>query len=473
MNILAINKNGSYKNPNLVEYKIKIKLVKKIRITLTALLLIAGITIFGQMPPVVQRPQAPRPSTFGTPQPNVPSGMPSQTRPHQFQHHPNSGVDHYHADREARLRQQAMTEEIVREHIRRNRSIRYDLPPCVSSSEAHAYHYAFDKLSKMADDTSFSISEAVFIIENAYYDNIGKFEVFDSGIKRIGSFINTMMDQFGYDKQSNSAKNLMLFQFFSDTLVNNKTKEISYPFEYDFEDFAAKEDLTKLFVSKTLRTRSGQCLSLPLLYLILAEEIGAKAHLAFSPEHSYIKFQTDEGKWQNVELTNHMLTTDLHILSSGHVNAAAIQNKIYMHPLSQKQLLASMFLHLSYGYVSKFCADNFAEQILDKALELDPTNITALNGKLYFLTQRINYVFEQLRPTQETIDQILAENPRALKLLQTRSELGDRVDALGYKEMTNEDYIKWVESAKVDKQTQELMRKSLQKMGIDVYKNRD
>ena len=80
-----------------------------------------------------------------------------------------------------------------------------------------------------------------------------------------------------------------------------------------------------MFVQKLLVTGKGQCNSLPKLYLILAEEIGAEAHLALSPNHSYIKFPDDEGNWHNIELTNNMLTTDAFILNSGYVKAEAIQ----------------------------------------------------------------------------------------------------------------------------------------------------
>jgi|GEM_PF-6378361 len=76
---------------------------------------------------------------------------------------------------------------------------------------------------------------------------------------------------------------------------------------YDFVDFWGREDTRKVFVTKLLATNSGQCQSLPQLYLILAEELGTTAYLAFSPEHSYIKFQDVLPKML-------ILTTDLIIV---------------------------------------------------------------------------------------------------------------------------------------------------------------
>src|SRR5690606_22632601 len=114
------------------------------------------------------------------------------------------------------------------------------------------------------------------------------YEEFNSIVNQTGDFLREKMDELGYDKESNLAKNFMLFQFFSDTL-EIKSRDLKHlPLEYDFEDYMGINDWSKMFVSKLLETGKGQCNSLPRLYLILAEEIGAEAFLSLSPNHSYI-----------------------------------------------------------------------------------------------------------------------------------------------------------------------------------------
>jgi len=61
------------------------------------------------------------------------------------------------------------------------------------------------------------------------------------------------------------------------------------PYVYDFDDFMGDKDWTKQFVTKLMRTHTGNCHSLPYLYKILCEEIGAKASLVLGPNHVYIK----------------------------------------------------------------------------------------------------------------------------------------------------------------------------------------
>ena len=72
--------------------------------------------------------------------------------------------------------------------------------------------------------------------------------------------------------------------------INHKDKLYKYePFGYDFKDVFGHKTQESLFVSKLLKTRKGNCHSLPYLYKILAEELGVDAHLALAPNHVYIK----------------------------------------------------------------------------------------------------------------------------------------------------------------------------------------
>jgi hypothetical protein len=139
----------------------------------------------------------------------------------------------------------------------------------------------------------------------------------------------------------------MLFQFFSEELKLGNQKHL--PFKYDFQDYMGINDYSKMFVTKLIHSGSGQCHSMPLLYLILAEEIGAEAFLSFSPNHSYIKFQDDKNKWFNIELTNGMLTASSFMLNSGFIKAEAMQSEIYMQNLSKQELLSQLYVDLASG----------------------------------------------------------------------------------------------------------------------------
>ncbi len=206
-----------------------------------------------------------------------------------------------------------------------------------------------------------------------------------------------------------------------------------------------------MFVEKALATNSGQCHSLPLLYLILAEQIGAKAHLAYSPNHTYVRFKDDVGNWHNVELTNGMLTTDAFILLSGYIKAEALQNEIYMNPLDEKQLLSHILFDLAKGYAVKYGYDEFVKEVIDKAIELYPNNINAQMVMSDFKTLRFQYVQKQLNISPQNIDNY----PKAKELLDEMLAQYDRLDNLGFENMPLDAYENWLNSLNEAKQKQE------------------
>ncbi|TSE07887.1 hypothetical protein [Aquimarina algiphila] len=330
----------------------------------------------------------------------------------------------------------------------------YSLPSYGNEEGANYYRKAFEKLRNMSS-ADFSVKKAIFAIENAFYEETENYDEFENTIKQTGDFLREKMNELGYDSKSNLAKNFLLFQFFSDTL-KIKSKNLKHlPLTYDFEDYMGKDDWSKMFVKKLLETGKGQCNSLPQLYLILAEEIGAEANLALSPNHSYIKFQDDEKwKWYNVELTNGMLTTDAFILQSGYVKAEALQNKVYMHPLSKQQLQSHLYMNLALGYIGKYGYDEFVNEIISKALELNPSNVQAYLIKSNYTTIKVKYALDRLGIGKENFDEI-KQHPRAIQLYKNMIAQYNMVDKLGHQEMPPDEYQRWLASVKEESNKQQ------------------
>ncbi|WP_213830566.1 hypothetical protein [Flagellimonas sp. 389] len=326
-------------------------------------------------------PTLPTPGTFqsyGTLQPTQPinvlsysSSSPSNDRDRYARQMAMHEADVRKVEAEEKARK-----EIIEDAFTTMNGILSALPSFRNSKGSQHYRNAYAQLLPMRYN-SFSPKRATFIVENAYYEGEKDYSEFEETIKKTGDFLREKLDELGLDNNSNIDKNYLLFQFFADTLEIKSKGLKHFPFEYDFDDYWGRKDWSKMFVHKLLLTGKGQCNSLPRLYLILAEEIGAVAHLALSPNHSYIKFPDDSGTWYNIELTNHMLTTDAFILNSGYVKAEAIQNKIFMHPMNKQELLSNYFAELAVGYIRKYGYDDFAEEVLNTALEIDPKNIPA------------------------------------------------------------------------------------------------
>ena len=101
-----------------------------------------------------------------------------------------------------------------------------------------------------------------------------------------------------------------------------------------------------------MKTKSGNCHSLPSYYKILCEEIGGSAYLALAPNHLYIKHIDEKGQWTNLELTNAGFPRDQWIIKEMAISVEAIKNGIYMTPLTPKQTLAMTMFDLASAYQS-------------------------------------------------------------------------------------------------------------------------
>jgi len=434
--------------------------MNKTRLLMYLLAAHCGLSCLAQTIPTISIPQ---PATLNVPQINTGTnnrGMPSAPSyisPNDAIQKRQSQMIMQEVDRDIKqsaLQQQAMREaqaDIAEFQSR----INYSLPSWAKSPGAEYYHTAYDRI--IASDSLFSMKDNVFTIENAFFSNgLDKTE-FDKIIDNCRSFLLSAMKERGYDLNSNTAKNFMLFQFFSETLQLKNSKQKHLPFKYDFEDYKGVQDYSKMFVTKLLRKGSGQCHSMPLLYLILAEAIEAEAYLALSPNHSYIRFIADNGKWYNIELTNGMFSTDSYILQSGYIKSEALQNNIYMQNLSRKELLAEQLSDLAQGYIRKYGYDEFVGKTIDKALELYPNSITANMIKANLDKARFEYVADQIgiNPYDRAQLQKIRNFPEAVKLLNAANAQFATIDNLGYEPMPDEAYQKWLQSMNAEKQKQE------------------
>ena len=267
----------------------------------------------------------------------------------------------------------------------------------------------------------------------------------------------------------------MIFEYFSKDMKLGGVQHKAY--KYDFEDYMGQKDHSKMFVSKLLKTGSGQCHSMPLLYLMLAEEMNTEASLAYAPNHTYIKFLDEEGEWQNAELTNGIFTANSLILESGYIKSEALQNDIYMKSLSKKELLAQFYADLANGYAHKYGMDEFVGKTLDKALEYSPNNIYANQLKSMYQQARLTYVANQLGikdlENPEELQNIRFY-PKALALLQETKAQFNNIDNLGFVMMPEGAYEQWLGNMKgeANRQKSEAMAERMKQVNAEKQKQK-
>jgi hypothetical protein len=418
--------------------------------------IIGTLDLFGQIPMV----KTPQPATFSqygigntnsgrnNPSPNMPT-FPNFNKPNQSS---------YEQDRLEVQRRNAALQQILSADFFANTAIQYDLPSVVGAPGTENYRKTAQKLLDMLNGkTPLNLKEAVFLVENAYFEGQLDRKRYENSINDMAIIAQIKAKEDGYNWNNPTTKNLMLFRTISDTLKIklplHESSTVSLPMQYDFEDFRGENNWENMFVTKLLVTHKGQCHSLPLLYLILCEATGAEANLAYSPSHSYIKFKDKTNNWYNIELTNGHLVTDAYLVGSGFITAEAIKNKIYLEPQTKKQVIAQCLSDLSLGYIHKYGYDGFVSQCTDSILKHDPKNLSALLIKANYQTRNLQYVIRQTGTPP--LDTLKIRFPKAYELLNEVKATYKKIDDSGFREMPKDAYESWLNAVNEEKEKQE------------------
>jgi hypothetical protein len=187
----------------------------------------------------------------------------------------------------------------------------------------------------------------------------------------------------------------------------------------------------------------GQCHSMPLYYLILAEEMKAEAYWSLSPKHSHVKIQDKRGNWYNIELTCGSILSDAHYTNSSYIKAEALRNKIYLEPLGKKQIVAHQLLALARTYYKKYGLDDFYLKCVNAVPKYIPNNVDALKLQASYYQNLLIYVAKLLNKTD--LQSFGDLQPLANNILDRLNVYYKKIDDLGYEDTPDIIYEKWLE----------------------------
>lgn len=222
---------------------------------------------------------------------------------------------------------------------------------------------ALDIIQKQLNGlTPLSLTEAYYEVEKAFGNPYLSKKEYYSVIEESKAFISQWMDQNNLDPNNPEAVHKAIQQFIGtrqSIKIKKGTEEIvetnktHLPFFYDFNDYSGEKDHRNYFVTKALATGTGQCNSLPAIYLILAEQLGVTAYLSFAPHHSFIVYPDANGELNNYETTSHSKLPDQWYKNYLQIKNEAVQSGIYLTPLNKKQIISNLAIDLANGYLKK------------------------------------------------------------------------------------------------------------------------
>lgn len=92
-----------------------------------------------------------------------------------------------------------------------------------------------------------------------------------------------------------------------------------------------------------LADRRGNCISMPILFMILGQRIGLQMTLAEVPLHVFVKFTDDAGQQWNLETTSGAgFARDSHYRRQVPMSDEAVANGIYLRAPSREETIAMM-----------------------------------------------------------------------------------------------------------------------------------
>lgn len=329
---------------------------------------------------------------------------------------------------------------------------------CFNAQENRFYTEAYQNIDTMLkNEQPYSFKNAVFSVENAYYQ--GKLDTvqLNRKIKFLAKFCNQLvknrdLNYADKDKETVSKYASIYTVMCQETPVIVGKDTLRYkPFSYDFEDVFGHNELSNLFVSKLIDTQKGNCNSMPYLYKILAEEIGVDANLALAPNHIYIKHNIKSIGWYNTELTSGIFPQDSWLMASGYIHLDAITNGVFMKALNKKESLALCMVDLANAYNRNFPNNDgsFVLQCVERAIQIYPYFANAL----LLQAETHKKQLEKLMKIENATDfqTFTNNNPKAKELLELMQKEYAHIHAIGYRNMPESMYLDWLVSLKKER----------------------
>ncbi len=282
------------------------------------------------------------------------------------------------------------------------------------------YQKAYEKLNNMLSSKSASSFEnAIFTIENAYYDNQLSKTEFTNTInfhtKRILQLANANKNQLSQNMPkavnpltpSPSERdgerllfNWAIYTYMTDTTYWKERNEYvpNYPMTYQKEDPYGKDNWENTQVKTLLdpTKKTGNCFSLAVLYKIFSDRLQSEAYLTSAPQHIYIQHKGLDGNFYNVELTTHTFPGSGTIKTYTYTTHDAVTNGISLRRLDEKQEIALCLVYLAKGLEHKSLSlgkgvwgEDFFIQCAETALQYDSLSINALLLKAQAIESRI------------------------------------------------------------------------------------
>ena len=179
------------------------------------------------------------------------------------------------------------------------------------------------------------------------------------------------------------------------------------PFSYDLDDPLGRNPANKRLATY-LASRKGNCVSMPVLVVILGQRLGLPVALATAPSHVMVKFADDSQQaWLNVEATAGGFKYDSSYERDTGITPLAIENDMYLRPLQPREGIAVIASSLMEYFGVRKDGDALMA-VADMALAANPKDAVAMIWKAnaHYLQLQDRYVKRYPNPADIPADKV-------------------------------------------------------------------
>lgn len=222
-----------------------------------------------------------------------------------------------------------------------------------------------EKILAMPED-EIDIGLADLVLAKDFYPNI-QIETFLHAFDYLADMFNRSFGHFINPDQRVRALNTFLYQ------KGDWNDSIS--FCYDDDDLKVTR-LSNKFINGYISTKKGSCITLPMLYLVLAERLGFPIYASRLPYHFFVRYIPEKKipKFQeNIEATNGgSYVSNKEYRQNFLVPDKALKNGVYLRTLTKKQYIASLLLTNANEWIMRKNLEK-AKYYLELSMKYDST----------------------------------------------------------------------------------------------------
>jgi hypothetical protein len=220
------------------------------------------------------------------------------------------------------------------------------------------------------------------------------------------------------------------------------------PYQYDFADPKGTKIINKLLPTY-LTTHKGNCISMPLLFIVLGQRLGIDVTASTAPLHVLVKYtDSNTGQSYNLETTSGANPSrDVWYQQTKHITDQALANKIYLQKLSKRETVAVMAQVLAEDYHDKQEYEK-AMMVSDVALKYYQNAVSSMlmKGTLFYHLLAKHYLSKY--PAPYLIP--LAERPYFEFLSINNHHWFAKAESLGWREPSPEDERNYLDTVRQD-----------------------